>query len=196
MPWIAVLCLLVVGACRFDADYTGATVLCRDDMCPAGLECREDLTPPTCREPRMDAAVDMPIDTMGDGNDMMLPALTCMQPGILSSGVMASGSTASRTNTVTSQCNGGVMNAADAVYRISTTAINQQLMVSITGSLNAYVIQPCSVAPATPMCIGTTAASSVSPITVTATTIGQYFVVVDAIPPATSGAYGLTVTIQ
>jgi len=197
MPWIAVLCLLV-GACRFDADYTGARVLCRDGECPDGLECREDLMPRTCREPRMDAAVDMPVDTMPDGNDAMPPALTCAQPGLLTSGVQVSGTTTGRMNLMTSFCSAGVQNAFDAVYRITTTMPNKQLLVSIGGSgnLSAYVLNACMQTPNTAACLGSTAASAGNPINVSASMMGNYWVVVDNLNAAAAGPYTLIVTIQ
>jgi hypothetical protein len=201
MPRIALVCLGLVGAgCAFSGNYDGVRLTCSDGMCPAGLECREDINRPhgECREMRMDSGIDMLGDgMMMDGDAPPSAQLLCLDPGILTSGVSVSGSTMGRSNTVTSQCNGGVMNAPDAVYKITTSAPNKQLNVAITNTtLNAYVIAPCSAAPAIPTCLGTTAAANNSPINVTATAVGAYYVVVDAVPSTSNGGYTLTVTIQ
>jgi hypothetical protein len=86
------------------------------------------------------------------------------------------------------------MTGADAVYRIDATA-NDQLLVSVSGNfaVTAYVVAPCSVSPATPACIGATAATSGNPINVTASFTGQYFIVVDSANAAANGTYTLTV---
>ena len=190
MPRIALLCLLVVGACSFDADYTGGTYRCGDGKCPSGLTCIGG----QCALPGKDAAVDtVPEDAMIDAREA---ALLCLDPGILpAGGGTVMGTTVGRDSTVSASCNAGVMNSADAVYRVDAN-VNQSIMVSITGTLNAYVIAPCSATPATPMCIGSTAASMNSPISVTAAFTGQYFIVVDQINPATTGPYTLTVAVN
>jgi hypothetical protein len=197
MPRIALVCLLLVGACRFDADYTGATVRCSDEMCPAGLECREVDGHKVCLEKRMDAAIDMPADTMGmdaDGNPGV--ALTCVDPGILTSGQPVSGNTTPRMNLMTSFCGGGVQNAYDAVYRITTTAPNKQLLVSINSSLSAYVLNACMQTPNTAACLGSNPANQGNPINVAAAAAGNYWVVVDNLNAGIMGPYTLTVTIQ
>ena len=197
MPRIAFVCLVLVGGCSFQGNYDGPRLYCHDGMCPSGLECRMDLNPAECRAERMDAAIDMPIDTMGmDADASPGVALDCFDPGILTSAVQVSGNTSARSNRMTSVCSGGVQNAKDAVYKITTTAPNQQLRVAITGNLNAYVLNACNETPNTVACLGSTAATSSASITVTAAAAGNYWIVVDAINPATMGGYGLTVTIQ
>lgn len=194
MPWIVVACAWLLGACFFDADYGAGQVKCSDGKCPSGLSCESG----TCVTPRRDAATD------GDGAaddaaiDARLAALTCADPGVLAStGGGASGSTVGRSSTISSMCDGFVMNGADAVYRI-TTAASDQLLVSISGSFpaSAYVIQPCSVSPATPTCLTNMAATMGNPIAVTTTTAGAYFVIVDATAAAQSGDYMLTVDVN
>ena len=193
MPWIAVVCLLVVG-CSFDADYAGARC---SDVCPSHLECRMVGGDKQCLEKRKDAAVDMPLDMMVDGNDAMPPRLDCGDPGILSSGVTVSGTTVGRTNLMQSFCGGGFQNAADAVYQITTMQPNKQLNVTITtASLSAYVINACMTGTNTPACLGGSAASNGSPITVTAANAGAYFVVVDNLVVNAMDTYMLRVTIQ
>jgi len=197
MPWIAVVCLVVVGACRFDADYAGATVRCSDDICPSGLECRLIDGQKLCAEKRMDAAVDTPADTAGDAVDGMPAVLTCVDPGMLTSAVPVSANTTGRMNLMTSFCSGGVQNAVDAVYRITTTAPNKQLVVNISNSsLSAYVLNACMQTPNTAACLGSTAAGSGNPISVAAASAANYWVVVDNLNAAAAGPYTLTVTIQ
>jgi hypothetical protein len=191
MPWIALVCLgLVVGGCSFEADYSGVTVTCEiTPNCPSPLECRDKL----CQEKHKDAAVDdMPMIDMMDGPP---PALVCLDEGILVSGVPASGSTSNRTNTMTSFCGGGVQNAKDAVYKITTTAPNKQIMVQIN-ALSAYVLNACMPTPNTAACLGSNPATATAPITVTAAAAGPYFVVVDNLVAGAMGTYTLTVTVN
>jgi hypothetical protein len=201
MPRIALGCLLVAGGCAFSGNYDGARLTCSDRICPAGLECREDINPPMgeCRELRMDGGIDTPVDMMMMDADAAPSALICSDPGLLSSGVNVSGTTAARVNKMSSLCSGGggVQNGPDAVYRITTTQPNKQLRVEITGSLNAYVTNaPCTESPATQACLGSVVATAGNPATVAAASVGQYFVVVDTLSAGVSGPYTLTVTIQ
>ena len=191
MPWIALVCACVLGACSFEADYTDGTLSCvSDPKCPSGLECREGV----CRELRKDAAVDAPADTA----DAHVADLTCSDPGVLVSGMEVSGTTVGRTNLTASVCSGGggVQSAPDAVYRITTATVNQQLHVSITGSLNAYVLNACMNMPNTVACMDGVVATETNPIDITAAAAGDYFVVVDALTMGTTGPYELTVTVQ
>jgi hypothetical protein len=191
MPRIVPLCAaLVVGAvcaCAFEANYAGGRYRCSDGKCPSGLTCAAGVCVPP------DAP---PID--GDAApDARVAALTCADPGLLgATGGSATGTTANRSNTITSMCGGFVTNGPDAVYRITTVA-NVQVMVAIAGSypVNAYLIAPCSVAPATPACEGNALASATSPITVTVPVAGEQFVVVDGVNPSSNGTYTLTVTV-
>jgi hypothetical protein len=144
----------------------------------------------------MDAAVDMPTDTMTDGNDAMPPALTCAQPGMFPAmGGVASDTTVSRTNKVAPLCNGTVMNGADAVYSINPGA-GKQMTVSIatnTGGYQvvAYITVPC----ATGSCSVNMYATPGNPIVVT-TVAGPQFIIVDSGFAAMSGQYTLTVSIN
>jgi hypothetical protein len=186
MPRIALVCLCLVGACRFDADYSGATVGCSDGICPAGLECREDV----CREPRRDAAIDMP---MTDAIDARQAALVCADPGVL--GNMGGGdakSTVGRPAVVNPTCNGSVMTGKEAVYKIAPGS-GKQMLVSIANSFSgatAYVVQPCAAA----ACLTNMYATPTAPISLT-TLAGDLFVVVDSNLSAAAGDYTLTVTI-
>lgn len=166
MPRIALVVAALAGGCFFEATY------------------------------RRDAAVvddDAPAD--GAGSDARVAAMTCVDPGLLTG--TATGTTASRSNLVTASCEGSVMNGPDAVYRIDAQ-VGAQLLVSISGSyaVNAYVLAPCSAAPATPTCLTNMAAAVGDPISVTTTFAGQHFIVVDNPNPALSGTYTLTVTVQ
>ncbi len=186
MPRIAAAWALVVGACSFDASYGGRTYTCSDGVCPSGLVCKQD----TCVAPgsgggSADAAV-----------DARPYALTCSDPEpVASTGGTFTGTTAGRSNLVTASCSGGVMNGNDAVYRFDAT-LGDQLTIAITASYSAsvYVIAPCTVAPATPACLGSAAGTPGNPLAFTAPTTGPQFIVVDSINPTTSGSYTLTIT--
>jgi hypothetical protein len=196
MHRFAVLGIVFVGACFFDADYGSGGYKCSDGRCPSGLVCDTganrcvthlDGGPDDVMD-AVDAPPDVPIDTMP-------AALTCVDPGVIAmTGGTASGTTVGRTSTISASCNASVMNGNDAVYRI-TAGAGDMFLVGITG-VKAYAIIPCSISPATPTCIGNVAASPGNPISFTATAAGQYFIIVDHENPATSAAYTLTVTKQ
>jgi hypothetical protein len=177
---LAVCASIFVGACSFEADYAGGGFRCDDGRCPAGLECSAEQV---CGPPA-DAAVDTP--------DAEEPALTCVERGILTSGVSASGNTMNQSGTVSSMCNGFIMNGRDAVYQITVSA-GDQLRVEIIGSLRAYVIPSC-VSPA-PACLENAVAISNVPINVSPAA-GDVFVIVDHEVPNMVGSYSMTATIQ
>jgi hypothetical protein len=196
MHRFAVLGIVFVGACFFDADYGAGGYRCSDGRCPSGLVC--DTSANRCVTHLDGGPDDAPGDASDapiDAADAMPAALTCVDPGVIAmTGGTATGTTVGRTSTVSSMCGGSVMNGNDAVYRV-TAGAGDMYLVSITG-VKAYVIIPCSIAPATPACIGNVAASPGNPISFTATAAGQHFIVVDHENPATSAAYTLTVTKQ
>ncbi|CAN5904493.1 hypothetical protein BH11MYX3_BH11MYX3_26630 [soil metagenome] len=197
MPWNLALCVLVFASgCLFSADYGGGQYRCGDKKCPEGLVCSADQR--CVAIPVIDApGGDGPGDTAdGDGSiDARLAALTCVDPGVVpAAGGTETGTTVGRSSTISSMCGGSVMNAPDAVYRL-TAAASDMYLIGITG-VKAYVIAPCSVSPATPVCIGNMYASPGNPISITTTFTGQYFIVVDHDNAATAGAYTLTVTKQ
>lgn len=191
MPWNLALCALLMSGCLFSADYSGGQYTCKDGSCPSGLTCSADKK---CVSP---TAIDAPLgdvvpDMMIDGR---MAALTCVDPGVVpATGGTEMGTTAGRTSTISAMCGGFVMNGNDAVYRV-TAAAGDMYLVSITG-VRAYVIAPCSAAPATPTCLGNAFAQPGNPISFTAAFAGQHFIVVDHENVATSGAYTLTVTKQ
>ncbi|MBL0216604.1 MAG: hypothetical protein IPQ07_22320 [Myxococcales bacterium] len=194
MPWNLAVCVLVfAGGCLFSADYGGGQFRCSDGRCPSGLVCSADqrcIASPVTDAPAADAS-DGPVDAI----DARLAALTCADPGVVAAtGGSEPGTTAGRTSTISSSCGGFVMNGADAVYRL-TAALGDSYLIGITG-VKAYVIAPCSVSPATPVCLGNTFASPGNPISITTTFAGQHFIVVDHENAATTGAYTLTVTKQ
>src|SRR5690349_16389177 len=81
MPRNALVCLCLVGACRFDADYAGGGYRCSDNICPDPMVCEVDVNgDKVCRDRSMDAAIDTPRDMMIDARPA---ALTCADPGIL-----------------------------------------------------------------------------------------------------------------
>ena len=184
MPRKLLLCVAVLGGCWFDADYGGGHYTCSDGVCPSGLTCRAAV----CVAPGDAAMPDAPAAI-----DARIAAATCADPmPFPATGGSLSGSTTGRGNTVTASCAGFVMNGKDAVYRIDTAA-GDHLLVALTGALQAYLIAPCTAAPATPACVGNVVATAGNPIDV-ATAGGAQFIVVDDANPATDGAFTLTVT--
>jgi hypothetical protein len=183
MPRIAWLCVAVlVGACSFDAKYTGGHFKCSDGVCPSGLTCIAGMC-----------------GTAGSADAMIdarMTAHTCADPEpVPVTGGTFSGVTTGRSNTVTASCAGSVMNGPDAVFRLDAT-IGDPITVAITGSypVSAYAIAPCTVAPGTPACIGNAAATAGNPLAFTAAFTGAHYLVVDGVNPALSGDYTLTVT--
>ena len=89
------------------------------------------------------------------------------------------------------------MNGTDAVYKVAAGA-SQHVVVSVVSGdfpAKAYVLQPCTPAPATPTCLGNSYAAIGNPISVATTTAGDYFVVVDCDLAADAGAYSMTVSV-
>ena len=174
----------LVGGCSFDAVYTGGHYACSDGVCPAGYTCSSD------KQCVVRGPIDAPLDTI----EARQAALTCSDPGTFgATGGSASGTTAGRSNLVTASCGGFVMNAPDAVYKFDAT-LGQQVMVSIAASYaaNAYVIAPCTVAPATPSCTSNAYATPSNPLAFSAPATTTYYLVVDDGNAALSGAYTVT----
>lgn len=196
MPRIALVCLcLLVGACSFDADYSGGTYYCSGGArCPSGLECRGDLPgKPECREPRRDAAIDaLDDDAMPDARQALL---TCGDPGVLPiAGDTVTGSTANRTNMVAPLCSGSMMFGFDAVYRLDVAAGKQvTLNVAASHAATAYIVQPCV---SNMGCVGNTYAFPNSPATITVLAGGPPFIVVDSGLAAAAGMYTLDVIVN
>ena len=191
MPWIALVCLCLVGACRFDADYSGGPYRCEQDKCPDGLVCRANV----CVELGKDAAIDaVPDDSMVDAR---MPELRCGDPGKLPpTGGTVTGSTAGKMNLVTAQCSTGFMNGFDDVYEIEAPAGKQVTLAISTTTMNyavtAYMITPCPSA----ACMSATYAVPGNPATITTTVASPQYVVVDSIIANTGGAYTLIVTVS
>jgi hypothetical protein len=191
MPRIALLCLGLVGACSFDADYTSGTYSCSDNKCPSGLVCQNHL----CVAERRDAAVDV-VDTMpGDATDAQMAELSCAVPGALAAtGGTASDSTVNRTSHVDAQCKGFVMAAGDAVYRISP-AVAKTMTISVSTTtpsfaVSAYVTTTCPANACSPNNFATPGSS----LAVT-TVAGPQYIVVDSYG-VMAGQYTLTVTVS
>jgi hypothetical protein len=185
--------VIVVGGCWFSADYRSGNVACHDGNCPSGLTCVADV-----------CVAHAPIDGAGSGvHDARIPdvpmqmaALTCADPGAFVADNTITGNTMDRTNTLSTTCNGTVMNGRDAVYKISGTA-GQQLTItphSTAYPVAAYLIAPCT--PGFPTCISNMFATDTAPVTIALGSLGDYFIVVDGINPTQFGAYTLTVTLN
>lgn len=190
MPRFVLACAVVssLGACRFDADYTGAHFTCTDGVCPSGLACVAKV----CVAPGDAASAD------ARAIDARPAALTCADPGVLpAGGGSASGTTATRADAMSATCNALVMNGPDAVYAVDA-ALGQHVAISIAGSypVRAYLLTPCLPAPQQPTCIGNAFASAGSPVTITAAVAGRQYVVVDGENAALAGTYDLAVTVS
>lgn len=174
--------VIVLGACSFDARYSEG-VPCTDDRCPSGLTCH------------LDRCVSMiPIDMMSDvpPPEGPPPALTCADPGVPTSGVTVTATTAGASSKMSSLCNGLVHNGPDRVYRIMMNG--EQLRVAVEGGRKAYVLPSCVESPNTGGCLGNVRATAGNPIVVTPA-VGPAFVVVDDENAAVSSTYMLTLTV-
>lgn len=192
MPRIALVCLCLVGACRFDADYAGGRYQCHDGECPAGLVCRDELDPPICAKEPMDAAVDMPIDdVLRDGPSH---ALTCADPERLpNSTSMRDGTTTNHPGQIQPLCKGSMMLGLEAVYSIDPGQ-GRNMLVSIetstmSYSVVAYVVMPCTAN----ACIENKYATPGNPINIT-TLAGTHYIVVDSNIAGANGTYTLNVS--
>lgn len=180
---LAVCAVILLGGCFFDADYRG--VACGDGRCPSGLSCSASHV---CVAGDAGTGVD-------DAPDARLAALTCADPGVIAStGGTAAGTTIGRSPTVSSMCGGFVMNGKDAVYRIDLAA-GKTLLVDVAGGRKAYVLAACTVAPATPVCLGNALATAGNPLSVMPAA-GASFIVVDDENPANASTYMLTLTVN
>ncbi len=192
MPWIAVVCLCLVGACRFDADYRGGTYHCSDGKCPSGLTCGAD---EVCREAGTDAAIDMPVDTMV--MDAPPNELSCADPQPFpATGGSTVNTTVGKLNKLMPTCNGSMMFAPDAVYKIDPGAAGKQMLVKITPTnasfaVVAYVTTTC---PST-TCLTNTYAYANNSIIIT-TLAGPHYIVVDSALSGQTGEYTLMVSVQ
>jgi hypothetical protein len=188
---MAVLAGALAG-CFFDADYRSGQTTCNDGMCPTGMVCNAARV---CVTPGHDAAIED--GSSGSGVDAHVAALTCGDPGELTSGVVASGAIAvADGNKISASCGGSITNGPDAVYAIAITAA-QSLDVTLAGSdaLVAYVIAACQSPPDLPVCIGSAYTTpATSPVVASPGSAGTYYVVVDSVLANGSGAYALMVT--
>jgi hypothetical protein len=178
------LALVLLSGCFFEADYSRGHYTCSDGVCPSGLACVQS----ECVTERKDAAIDT--TTVVDG----MYAATCSNPQPFpSTGGMTGGTTAGRSNTVTSMCGGAIQNGTDAVYKIEDAT--DPILVSVTGSfaVTAYALSSCPAAPATPACETNMTAVPGNPLALAA---GTYWIVVDSANAAASGTYTLKVEVQ
>jgi hypothetical protein len=187
MPWIALVCACLVGACSFDADYSGGMYTCHDGKCPSGLKCSDDKV---CI-----AGDDAGVDAWGDAmTDARQAALTCADPGLLATtGGSDTNTTSGKSPKVSPQCNGTVMTGADAVYKIEPGSGKQMLVDIATTdsgfSVTAYVTTTCP----SSACLTNAYATPGNPISIT-TLAGPHYIVVDSGISAASGPYMLMVT--
>jgi hypothetical protein len=144
----------------------------------------------------MDAAVDMPGDTMMMDADAMPAALTCGDPGPFPpTGGMTSSTTVGRSSTVAAQCVAVVMNGPDAVYKIDPGA-GKQVSISIATTMGSYQVAAYAVSPCpTTACLQNKYATPGNPITITAIA-GVQYIVVDSQFSTGMGPYTLTVSVN
>jgi hypothetical protein len=180
--WKPLASVLIVG-CSFSADYKGGHYECSDGVCPTGTLCFQGFC--------IDGDGGIPIDAP----DADPTSLECGAPGALNGTTM--GSTVNRESRVSAMCSGSIQNGPDAVYRLNANA-GATIHLTIDGSyaVDAYVITPCEMAPATPTCLGGVAATPGNDVSVQVIETGPQFVVVDGVNPAVSGTYTLTATLQ
>ena len=183
----------LISGCWFDANYKSGQVSCDDGDCPSGLYCAESVC---VSIPPREAGI-VTDATAIDAPDALVPAaLTCVDPGTFVADDTVTGTTAGRTNTVSALCNGTVMNGPDAVYKIAGT-VGQMLTLTPHSSaypVAAYVIAPCT--PGFPTCVSNVFATDTTPATITFGADGDYFIIVDGINAALSGAYSLTIALH
>jgi hypothetical protein len=186
---VALVVVAIASGCVFDAPYKTGQTTCTDGACPSGLVCSASQVCVTPGQGGSDAGMAIDADAHADAH---VAALTCADPGELTSAISVPGSTVGRNNTVDPMCGGSFMNGPDAVYAIATGA-SQSLNVALTGSaeLAAYVVATCSAS----SCIGSAYAST-SAIDVSPGSAGTYYVVVDSALADGSGSYTLSVTVD
>jgi len=182
-----VLALMPLAGCFFDADYSRAHLRCTDRACPSGLTCYASSG--FCGVP--DAALGggdaHDANDASDAHDARTPALTCADPGD-ATGTLT-GTTAGRTNLLSTTCGGAVYNGPETVYRIDGPGV-VTIGIDMTTQLDAYVIGACT---SFPTCETNTAATPAAPLTITLTS-GTHLVVVDAIAPNVTDSYRLIIT--
>ncbi len=188
-----------LAGCWFNADYTPGKVACRDGQCPSGLACIAEVCVIGTLADGMTAGSDAASHDARP--DTSTPAeLTCSDPGAFIADTTVTGSTAARSNTVSASCNGTVMNGHDAVYKIAGTLGHQLTLTphSAAYPVTAYAIAPCTVAPATPTCVGNGYATDTTPFTITLPATTDYYIIVDGgnPSPTASGAYSLTIAVN
>jgi hypothetical protein len=192
MPRNAAFVVAVVASgCVFDAAYQSGHTTCSDGVCPSGLVCSASQV---CVTPSSGSDAGTGGGDADAHVDAHVAALTCADPGELTTGISVMGSDNGRTNTVDPMCKTGFVNGPDAVYAIAIDA-SQMLNVALTGSgdLVAYVVATCSAA----SCIGSAYAStSTGVIDVSPGSAGTYYVVVDSFLADGSGSYTLSVTVD
>ena len=188
--------VVVAPGCWFSADYRSGNVACRDGKCPSGLSCVAEVCVVATGDGGGGNVHDARSDSAPDAFDMA--ALTCADPGTFVADNTVSGTTAGtgRTNTLSTSCNGTVMNGKDAVYKIAGTMGHQVTLTPHSSAypIAAYVITPCT--PGFPTCIDNTFATDTAPATITFGANGDYFIVVDGINAGLSGAYTLTIALN
>lgn len=187
---------VVSGGCWFSADYRSGNVACHDGKCPSGLACVAEVCVAAAGDGGGSDIHDARVDGTPDA-PVQMAALTCADPGSFVADNTVSGTTVGRTNTISASCNGTVMNAADAVYKINGT-IGHQLTLTPHSSafpVTAYAITPCTTT-GIPPCTGNVYATDTAAVTIAIPATTDYFIVVDSGAAALSGAYTLTVTLN
>ena len=191
---LVVVGIFNVAGCWFSADYRSGNVACRDGICPSGLTCVSEVCVANAGDGGGSNAHDARIDGMPDAVEMA--ALTCADPGTFIADNTVSGTTTGHSNALMTTCNGTVMNGNDTVYKIAGS-LNHQVTLTPHSSaypVTAYVITPCT--PGFPTCVGNTFATDTAPATVTFNQTTDFFIVVDGLNPAQSGAYTLTIALN
>lgn len=173
--------LLLVAACRFEADY-GPGVRCSDGVCPDGLVCN---AAEVCFEPGAPDAATEPADAEPH-------ALNCADPGPLERDTPQSGTTEGSANLLATMCDSGIYNGLDRVHVVAL-ASGEDLRVTITGANDAYVLATCALPPSP--CLGDAVAKEGFPLDLVDLAGDDYFIVVDQINPTGGASYTVEVHV-
>ena len=205
--------MIVVGGCGLSPDYDGTHFRCPPEAptCPAGMTCVGGTCEPTGAgdgggDARADARTDATTDVCElaaaePDNDRCAMAIDITASATTPAGATVYGDTRGYTNdlnpSIIVNCTDAPNPGPDAIYRL-TAAAGDDIMLELApidwdGAV--YVLDACA---AGATCLGGADAlgtGSLDTATVSVTTAGDYFVIVDGQTTAREGCYTLRVRI-